>query len=520
MIPSRVCLESGVLELSEATRRRDLAAMADGILDVLVIGGGITGAGVALDAASRGLRVGLVEANDFASGTSGRSSRLVHGGARYLRSGDVGFVYEALRERHVLLRLAPHLVRPLSFVVPLRRFADRAAMRTGLTIYDGLAAGRNIGRHRAVNVEEMAHAAPGLTRPSPGYRYWECRTDDARLVIEVLRTAASFGSLMANRARVSTLLGEGRVTGARVEDAVSGGKADVRARVVVNATGVWASGVQALAGTGSVGLRPSKGVHLVMDRSRLPVRAAVLVPSVARDGSLMFAIPWGPRVIAGTTDTPYDGPLESPTVESEDAAIVLGSLDRAFDLGLTDDDVLASWAGVRPLPDTGPAATRDISRRHVLLDETPGLVGITGGKLTTFRRMAETVVDRVCALLGSGGRCRTREIPLGLSRPLAPELAASESVATELGMPPDAGRHLVERYGDDWTVAADAIRDEPALGQPMVDGLPVLGIEADLARRREMALTEEDVLVRRTRLATMDAAAAARLSDSVPTLGR
>ena len=509
-----------MLELSEETRGRDLAAMSDGILDVLVIGGGITGAGVALDAASRGLRVALVERDDFASGTSGRSSRLIHGGARYLRYGDVGLVYESLRERHLLLRLAPHLVRPMSFVVPLRRRPARAAMRTGLALYDGLAAGRNIGRHRTVTEEEMALAAPGLARPSAGYRYWDCRTDDARLVIEVLRRAASFGALIANRAAVPRLLGDGRVTGAAVDDALSGARLEVRARVVINATGVWASGVQGMAGGRPPRFRPSKGVHLVLDRARLPVRAAILVPSVARDGSLIFAIPWGPRVIAGTTDTPYDGPLGSPTVEAEDAAIVLGSLDRAFDLGLTDADVRASWAGVRPLLDTGHGSTRDISRRHVVLDAPPGLLGITGGKLTTFRLMAERVVDRACGFLGTGEPCRTKEIPLGLSRPLATELSEAESEATRLGMPPESGRRLVERYGDDWTEAADAIRDQPLLGEPMAEGLPVLGVEAHLARRREMALTEDDILVRRTRLATMDAAAAEAISGSVPLPGR
>ncbi|MDQ4005897.1 MAG: glycerol-3-phosphate dehydrogenase/oxidase [Actinomycetota bacterium] len=505
-----------MLELSAETRARDLAAMSDGVLDVLVIGGGIVGAGVALDAASRELRVGLVEGEDFASGTSGRSSRMIHGGARYLQHGDVGLVYEALRERHLLLRLAPHLVRPLSFVVPLRRFAARTAMRTGLTVYDGLAAGRNIGHHRAVSEEEMAAVAPGLVRPSAGYRYWDCRTDDARLVIEVLRVAVAFGALLANRARVVTLLGEGRVGGARVQDTVSGQQLDVRARIVVNATGVWASGVQSMAGTRPPRLRPSKGVHLVLDRARLPVGAAVLVPSVARDGSLIFAVPWGPRVIAGTTDTPYDGPLGSPTVGPEDAAVVLESIDHAFGLGLTDSDVRASWAGVRSLLDTGHGSTRDISRRHVILDSSPGLIGVTGGKLTTYRRMAEQVVDRVCAVLASGERCRTRQLPLGLSRPLGPELARAESVLGGLGMSPETGRRLVERYGDDWTAAVDLIRDEPNLGGPMVEGLPVLRVEALLATRREMAMTEDDVLVRRTRLATMDRAAADALSDRAP----
>ena len=496
-----------MLELSAEDRRRHLARMADVTLDVLVVGGGITGAGVALDAASRGLSVGLVEGDDFASGTSGRSSRLIHGGARYLRYGDLGLVYESLRERHLLLRLAPHLVRPLPFVVPVGRLPARMAMRTALSLYDGLAVGRNLARHRMVSADEVAAAAPGFAEPSRGYRFWDCRTDDARLVIEVLRTAASFGALVANRAMVRSFVGEGRITGARVEDLVAGATFEVRSRVIVNATGIWASRLQGLARGRPPRLRPSKGVHLVFDRSRLPVRAAILFPSVADGASLVFAIPWGPRVIAGTTDTPYDGPLGSPPVEAEDVAVVLGSVERAFRAGLTEDDVRASWAGVRPLLDAGRGTTRDISRRHVVFDEPPGLLGVTGGKLTAYRAMAENVVDRVCALLGAGARSRTRHIPLGLTRPLSVELARAEASGRAAGLEPGAGTRLVERYGDDWPEALDLIRDDPPLGRPLADGLPPLAVEAAMAERREMALTEEDILIRRTRLATMDQAA-------------
>jgi glycerol-3-phosphate dehydrogenase len=490
--------------------------MAEEPLDVLVVGGGITGAGVALDAASRGLSVGLVERDDFASGTSGRSSRLIHGGARYLRHGDLGLVYESLRERTLLRRLAPHLVRPLAFVFPVRRHRDRAALRTGLTVYDGLAVGRNVGRHRPVSEEEVAEAAPGLLRPSRGYRYWDCRTDDARLVIEVLRAAASFGALVANRAEVQGFLGEGRVTGARVVDSLHGGTLEVRARLVVNATGIWASRVQRMAHGRPSRLRPSKGVHLVFERNVLPVRAAILVPSAAGDGSQIFLIPWGPRVIAGTTDTPYDGPLETPSVDPGDIEIVLGSIERAFGSGISEDQVRASWAGVRPLLDRGGGSTRDISRRHVIFDEPEGILGITGGKLTAYRAMAEAVTDRVCAVLGRGGRSRTAAVPLGLTRPFSAELARAESAGRDAGLERGAGARLVERYGDDWTEALDLIRDDTALGGPMAEGLPVLRVEASMAEQREMALTEEDVLVRRTRLATMDAAAAASVSGSVP----
>jgi glycerol-3-phosphate dehydrogenase len=246
------------------------------------------------------------------------------------------------------------------------------------------------------------------------------------------------------------------------------------------------------------------GVHVVLDRRRIPIRSAVLLPSVADRRTLFLAIPWGPRLYVGPTDTPYAGPLEEPSIDFADVQILLASADLTFDAGLGEADVLATWAGVRPLLNTGRGPTRDLSRRHVVLEGPPGLVTVTGGKLTTYRAMAEEVVDRLCRALGSGGRSRTARIPLGLTRPLAEERARGEARARELGLPPAAGCRLVERFGDDWTEAAAAIADEPSLGEPSVPGLPVLRVESIMARNRELALTEEDVLVRRTRLTTMD----------------
>lgn len=501
-----------MLELSAEARQRHLEAMGDRSLDLLIVGGGITGAGVALDAASRGLSVAVVEREDFASGTSGRSSRLIHGGARYLRRGEVGLVYEAVRERALLLRLAPHLVRPLGFLIPARGAVSRAYMAFGLTLYDGVAAGLNLRRHRWFDPDEVTRLAPSLRHRSGGYVSWDCRTDDARLTLEVIRQAAAHGALVANYAEVRDLIGEGRVTGAVVEDRTNGSPATVRARIVVNATGAWADRVGALAGSPRRHLRPSKGVHLVVERSRLPVRCAVMVPSVARDGSMVFAVPWGPRVYAGTTDTPYSGALDDPPVEPADAEVILGSLDRAFGGDLGEGDVRASWAGVRPLLDTGRGSTRDLSRRHVVYEHPPGLITVTGGKLTTFRAMAEDVVDLVCRRLGRGDRCRTRTLPLGLGSPLRPELERAAGGAAAVGLPPDVGHRLVERYGDDWPEALSAIRDDAALAEPVFPSLPVLRVETLLARTREMALTDEDVWVRRTRLATMDDSA----SDLTP----
>jgi glycerol-3-phosphate dehydrogenase len=494
-----------MLELSAATRARHLEAMVDAEVDVLVIGGGITGAGVALDAASRGLSVALVERDDFASGTSGRSTRLIHGGARYLRQGAVGLVYESLRERRLLLRRAPHLVKPLPFLVPVRRRMGRMVFRAGLSFYDTLTAGRNIAPHRGVSEEEVARLAPGLGRASPGLLYWDCQTDDARLVIEIVRRAVALGALVANRAEVTGLMGEGTVRGARIADRLGGGSLEVRARITVNATGAWAGEVHALADPRPPRLRPSKGIHLVLDRARLPIRSAVVVPSVAERGAMFVMLPWGPRVYVGPTDTPYDGPIDSPTVDEGDVAVVLGSVERAFPQGFEPSDVLASWAGVRPLLDSGPGSTRDLSRRHVILKEPRGLITVTGGKLTTFRSMAEEVTDLASAHLRRGDACRTARLPLGLTAPLARATAEAERDAEKLGLPPGAGRRLVERYGDDWEEAAALIRQDASLGEPAAPGLPVLRVELELAKRREMALDEEDVLVRRTRLTSMGA---------------
>jgi glycerol-3-phosphate dehydrogenase len=491
-----------MLALTPETRTAGLAALADGVLDVLVIGGGITGSGVALDAASRGLRVGLVERDDLASGTSGRSSRLIHGGARYLRRAQFGLVRESLRERAILLRLAPHLVRPMPFLLPVLRRAERGSAATGLGLYGLLAPARS-PRHRWVDPEEARSLAPGLARTAGGYVYWDCHTDDARLTLEVARAAAAFGASVATRAEVEGLVGQGRITGARVLDRISGGRFDIRATVIVNATGAWADRLHP--DPALPRLRPSTGVHVVLDRTRVPIRSVVLLPSAVDRRTLYLAIPWGPRVYVGPTDRTTAGPVEDPAVDRVDIEVLLASVDRAFHADLGTTDVLAAWSGIRPLLDTGHGSTRDLSRRHVVAEGPPGLITVTGGKLTTYRAMAEEVVDRVCRTLGRGGSSRTTGIPLGSTRPVADLRGRASRRVQTLGLPPAAGPRLVERYGDDWPKAADAIADQAGLGEPAVPGLPVLRVEGHMARRRELALTEEDVLVRRTRLATMDA---------------
>ena len=510
-----------MLPFSAQTRSANLTRMAEGRFDVLVIGGGITGAGIALDAASRGYSVALAEKDDFASGTSGRSSRLVHGGLRYLEQREFGLVRESLRERGILFRLAPHLIRPVPMYMPADTFATRVRYRAGLSGYELLAAGRNIGFHTSVNARQVRKAIPGFGSWPGGYRYFECRTDDARLTIEVARTAQASGAVLANHARVEGFLGGARVTGATVVDQVTGQRFDIRAGVTVNATGIWADRVAGLAAAGLAAsgsaaarterLLPSKGVHLVFAPGAVRTRAAVVLPSVAGDGRFIFLIPWEDRVYAGTTDTPYSGDLDHPTVEQADRDYIVPAVAQAFP-GVTGRDVVASWAGLRPLLGGAQDDTRtyDLSRKHVIFEDPPGLFTITGGKLTTYRAMAEDLVDRIRAGpgpggLGPGGPCLTRRIPLGLHGPVsqARHLAAAE--AARLGLAPGVGARLVQRYGDDWRTAVRMIGQDRSLGEPVADGLPVLNVELDLARSREMALTDEDVFVRRTRLTTRDA---------------
>ena len=503
-----------MLPFSAQTRTASLTRMAEGEFDVLVIGGGITGTGIALDAAARGLSVALVEKDDFAAGTSGRSSRLVHGGLRYLEHGEFGLVRESLRERGILRRLAPHLVRPIPMYMLAGDLRHWATYRVGLTAYEALAAGRNVGYHTSVSAGQVAAAIPGLGASCRGVRYFECQVDDARLTIEVARAAHASGALLANHARVTDLLGAGRVTGAAVADEMTGQRFEVRARAVVNAAGVWAGQVGSLAaGFSDVRLTPSKGVHLVFAPGAVRTSAAVVAPSAAGDGRYVFIVPWEDRVYAGTTDTPYSGDLDQPPVADADRDYILSAVTGLFP-GVTERDVVASWAGLRPLlsqdEELGDARTSDLSRKHAIFTDPPGLFTITGGKLTTYRAMAEDLVDRVAAVLGDAGPagagpCRTRDIALGLHGSPAAAVHLARAEVARLGLPPRTAARLVQRYGDDWREAARLIGENRSLGEPVVGTLPVLGVEVALARRREMALTDEDVFVRRTRLTTRDA---------------
>jgi glycerol-3-phosphate dehydrogenase len=478
--------------------------------DVLVVGGGITGAGVALDAASRGLRTALVERDDFASGTSSKSSKLVHGGLRYLQQREFRLVYEGLHERQLALENAPHLVRVLPFLIPVltrdgiinRRIAR--ALGTAMWMYD-LTGGLRIGkRHQRITKDQALAHVPTLRadRLAGAYLYYDCRTDDARLTLTIARTAAAHGAVCANDAPVTALLKDerGRATGARVE--ADGAAVDVHASVVVNAAGVWADDVRALDERGHPhSLRPAKGIHVTVPWAKVRNDIAAIVP-VPKDRRSIFVVPWGDFTYIGTTDTDYDGPLDDPRCTPDDVAYLLDATNLVLAEPLTPADVVGTWVGLRPLLAAADnEKTADLSRRHAVRSSASGVITITGGKLTTFRRMASDAVDAVVKELGRGGRCRTKKL----------RLLGAEG-------PAPADDHLAHRYGSEAAAVLALVDEEPALGEPLVPGLPYLKAEAVHAVRHEMARSLDDVLSRRTRARLLARDASARAAGDVARL--
>ncbi|HEV8625130.1 MAG TPA: glycerol-3-phosphate dehydrogenase/oxidase [Acidimicrobiia bacterium] len=533
-------------------REQYLERLASEPFDLLVIGGGITGAGVALDAAGRGLRTALVERGDFAAGTSSRSSKLVHGGLRYLQQKEFRLVYEALAERQRLLRLAPHLVKPLPFLIPVfasgvagqaRARAYARGVGTALWMYDATG-GARIGKlHKRLSKREVLELMPDLDgrRLAAGFLYYDARVDDARLTLTVVKTAASLGAVAVNRVEATGLLREGsQVSGAVLTDRLTGRRIEARAGVVINAAGVWADELRALdEGTNPRSIRPAKGVHITLPAGR-PALDIAAVLSVPGDKRSVFVIPWGDRIYVGTTDTDYDGPLEDPQCTAADIDYLLGALNSWVTKPLGRHEVLGSWAGLRPLVGgSGPEAeappgskTADLSRRHSVRVAASGLVTIVGGKLTTYRAMAEDTVDeavrvmrdhRVAAPSGDrrAARLRVPDSRSG-STPLfgaeGYEELTQDGAAERLGLPAEVVAHLAGRFGGHAQAVAAMVRDRPELGERLVPGLPYLKAEAVYAVRYEMALTLEDVLSRRTRAFLLDAAATAGSAPSVADL--
>ena len=381
--------------------------------DILVVGGGITGAGIALDAASRGLRVALVERFDFASGTSSKSSKLVHGGLRYLEQRDLALVREASVERGLLNRLAPHLVEPIPFVIPIADRWKRAKFGVGMWAYDALAAFRNTSTHSYVDPDSVGKLVPALANNGNdsmlrgGYVYYDSKTDDVRLTLEVLVQAVRHGATVCNYAAVRNLDSSESGCRALIEDTIDGSILEVAARRVIVAGGVWNDRIEAM--TNQVApprLRPSKGIHLVLRREDVPLDTAACFISDAEHERMLFLIPWNDVVIAGTTDADYAGPLDHPRVTSDERSYFLDALNAALGLSLTTSDVVSAWAGLRPLVRAERASTVDLSRNHAVYDFAPGIVGITGGKLTTYRKMAQDAVDHVAPHFDNIGRSR------------------------------------------------------------------------------------------------------------------
>jgi glycerol-3-phosphate dehydrogenase len=502
-----------------------LSAFEEERFDVVVVGGGITGAGVALDAASRGYSVALVERADYASGTSSRSSKLVHGGLRYLQSFDLGLVREALVERAILVRLAPHLVKPLPMLVAAfeGKRPDRM-LGMGLNMYDVMASERlrrrperrfrygygagedwSPERHRIIPAEEVVEHLPALAsrEPSGAYLFYDCQTDDVRLTLSVLGEAERFGAVCANRCEVRELIEEdGRASGVRCVDRLSDRQIEIRAASVVNATGVWADRIrpeEIHAEAEVPQIRPSRGTHIVLSAADLPLRSGAIVP--AGGGRTIFALPWLGRALVGTTDNDYSGPLDHVRPDPDDVDYLLDACNTFFGTELARAEVRGAYAGVRPLVSTGDTKRSvDISRKAELFETSSGLITITGGKLTTWRRMAKQVVDRLVERDGLEAPCRTEEIPLGLP-------VEARSLPYTPGVDEESRRLLADRYGyaaGDVLVGAAENRE---LARRMVAGLPDLLAEARFAARREQAMSVGDVLLRRTRLGLLDARA-------------
>ncbi len=506
------------------TRAAALEEIAGKRFEVVVIGGGITGAGVALDAASRGYSVALLERSDYAVGTSSRSSKMVHGGLRYLQNFDLGLVREALLERQLMVQLAPHLVYPTPFLVP--SFAEERRDRKlgmGLNMYDVMATTRvgrsrremrsskdededfywSPDRHRTIDRDELLELVPSLESRDPGdaYLFYDCQTDDVRLVLTILGEAERFGAVMLNGAEVTEVLTrDGRAIGVAAVEAESGERFEVEAGNVVNATGVWADRIGAeVADEEDVPrISPSRGTHVLLDRDDLSTgSAACIVP--AGEGRHIFALPWYGRTLIGTTDNDYEGDIDHPRPGEADIEYLLDAVNVFFGTTLGDSDIVGAYAGVRPLLSTGdPKKSVDISRKAELYETSSGLLTITGGKLTTWRRMAKQTVDRLVEREGRDAPCHTAEIPLGMeARP--EDLEAPEGVGEE------AIAQLAFRYGHAARTVLRLAREDTKLAAPIVPGRPDLLAEVTIAARLEQARSVADVLLRRTRLGLLAA---------------
>ncbi|WP_432090837.1 glycerol-3-phosphate dehydrogenase/oxidase [Streptomyces sp. NRRL F-5630] len=494
--------------LGPEQRAQSLADMAERELDVLVVGGGVVGAGTALDAVTRGLATGIVEARDWASGTSSRSSKLIHGGLRYLEMLDFALVREALKERGLLLeRLAPHLVKPVPFLYPLQhRFWERAYAGSGVALYDAMSLARGHGRglpgHRHLGRRHALRVAPCLHEDAltGALQYYDAQVDDARYVMTLVRTAVDYGAKAANRARVTGFLREGeRVVGATVEDVEAGGTYEIRARQVVNASGVWTDDTQGLVGErGQFHVRASKGIHLVVPRDRINSSTGLILRT---EKSVLFVIPWGRHWIVGTTDTDWDLDKAHPAASSADIDYLLDHVNSVLSVPLTRDDVQGVYAGLRPLLAGESDATSKLSREHTVAHPVPGLVVVAGGKYTTYRVMAKDAVDEAVRGLDQRvAECVTEETPLLGAEGYPARWNARARTAARSGLHVVRVEHLLNRYGSLADEVLDLIAADPGLGKPLTGADDYLRAEVVYAASHEGARHLDDVLTRRTRI--------------------
>jgi glycerol-3-phosphate dehydrogenase len=498
--------------LGPLERQAALARMAEDVFDVVIVGGGVTGVGTALDAATRGLTVALVEAVDFAAGTSSRSSKLIHGGLRYLEQRDFALVREALHERGLLLtRLAPHLVRPVSFLYPLRhRWWERFYVGAGVLLYDTMGGARALPRHRHLSRRAALRLAPAL-RPDAlvgAVRYWDAQVDDARHTLVTARTAARYGALLATSVRATGLLRDGqRVTGVRVRDQETGADLEVRGRQVVSAAGVWTDELTAQVGGGQFRVRMSKGIHFTVPADRIPSGTGLILRT---EKSVLFVIPWGRHWIVGTTDTDWDLDRAEPAASRADIDYLLEHVNRVLADPLGHDDIESVYVGLRPLLAGASASTAQLSREHAVFRPAPGLVAVAGGKYTTYRVMAADTVDEVAR----GHQAETgRLVPASVTAE-TPLLGADgyraawnrrARTAADTGLDVARVEHLLHRYGAALDEVLALVAERPELAEPLPGAEEYLAAEAVYAASSEGALHLDDVLVRRTRIA-MEAA--------------
>lgn len=522
--------------LSSEVRKHNLETLATNRFDVLVIGGGVTGAGVALDAAARGYSVALVEKVDFASGTSSKSTKLVHGGIRYLPNFDFSLVHEALVERGLLLQNAPYLVHPIGFVLPIYD-GDRhpvgipfstpggiglsRLLDIGLWMYDIMAGRRSVKRHRHLSRETVLKLAPELVAKGlkEGFIYYDAQTNDARLTMAIMRTAARYGTVIANYAEVTSFVQEdGQITGAHVYDRIANQEIEVHARHIVNATGIFAEKVEELAGiVPQIEVEPSKGVHLVFSREKLQLGNDAIVLPETEDKRILFIVPWESRVIFGTTDT-GTGDLDHPVATREDITYLLKYINRYLNAHMTEDDIISTYAGYRPLvkPRQIDQSTARLSRTHAVLQSPNGLVTIVGGKLTTYRRMAQDTLDVLSQRDGNKKPVHpTIALPLQGSAGwpiIEPEV---KRTGTALGISPQSIEHLGHTYGTEALTLLEFVREDPTLAERLIADLPYIRAEVVYACRYEMAMTADDILARRTSIALEDQQCGMGALDSV-----